>query len=97
MEFKIALVQMLVTAGKDANLCRAEQLVAKAASTGAKLIILPESFNIPFGNEFVRDNAEVLDGSGRTHKLLSSLAKKHDVYIIGDIRQLFMLLTNSGS
>ena len=49
---KIALLQMMVTADKETNLKRAEELVKKAAQGGADMAVLPEMFNCPYDNAF---------------------------------------------
>jgi omega-amidase len=49
-EFKVACVQISVTADKTKNLTTAAAAVAKAAATGAKIIVLPEMFNCPYAN-----------------------------------------------
>jgi hypothetical protein len=41
MDFKLALVQLFVTADKAANLQNARQLVLKAAQNGANIVCLP--------------------------------------------------------
>lgn len=47
--FKIALVQLAVSASKADNLLRAAKLVKEAADKGAKVVTLPECFNSPYG------------------------------------------------
>ena len=47
--FKLALIQLGVTASKPDNLQRASKLIKEAAEKGAKVISLPECFNSPYG------------------------------------------------
>jgi len=47
--FKIALVQLAVSASKSDNLKRAVKLVKEASEKGAKVVALPECFNSPYG------------------------------------------------
>src|SRR5919206_595480 len=42
---RVACVQMTSGADKTANIAKAEQLVARAAATGADVIVLPEKWN----------------------------------------------------
>lgn len=48
-EFKLALIQLHVTADKKNNVERALKLIETAKSNGAKLVALPECFNSPYG------------------------------------------------
>jgi omega-amidase len=58
MSVKLALIQMMVTANKQLNLKRAAELVSQAAGKGAKLIVLPECFNSPYGTQYFAEYAE---------------------------------------
>ena len=62
MGMKIALLQMMVTADKETNLKRAEELVKKAAQGGADMAVLPEMFNCPYDNAYFREYAEPKGG-----------------------------------
>ena len=53
---------MTSRADKAANLEKAEQLVARAASTGADLVLLPEKWDAIGDHEQLVDAAEPLDG-----------------------------------
>ncbi|KRY18337.1 Omega-amidase NIT2 [Trichinella patagoniensis] len=80
--FRLALIQNLVSADKNENLLRIGEKIAEAARNGAKVVVLPECFNSPFGNEYFPIYAESLQ-DGPTMKQLSNFAKKNDIYIIG--------------
>ncbi|XP_034972081.1 omega-amidase NIT2 isoform X2 [Zootoca vivipara] len=79
--FRIALIQLHVSAAKTENLNRACGLVRSAAQQGAKLVVLPECFNSPYGTKYFRDYAEKIPGES-TQKL-SEIAKECGVYLIG--------------
>ncbi|KRZ76080.1 Omega-amidase NIT2 [Trichinella papuae] len=80
--FRLALIQNLVSPDKNENLLRIGEKIAEAARKGAKIVMLPECFNSPFGNEYFPKYAESLQ-DGPTVKQLSNFAKQNDVYIIG--------------
>ncbi|KRX91691.1 Omega-amidase NIT2 [Trichinella pseudospiralis] len=80
--FRLALIQHLVSADKNDNLLRIGEKIAEAARAGAKMVLLPECFNSPFGHEYFPKYAEFLQ-DGPTVKQLSNFAKQNDVYIIG--------------
>ncbi|KAK6320739.1 hypothetical protein J4Q44_G00098460 [Coregonus suidteri] len=48
-EFRLAVVQLHVTKVKADNLSRARGLISEAAGHGAKVVVLPECFNSPYG------------------------------------------------
>ncbi|KAI9232820.1 MAG: carbon-nitrogen hydrolase [Podila humilis] len=79
---KLALVQLHVTADKDANLANARNHVLEAASKGANLIVLPECFNSPYGTSFFPEYAESIS-DGPSVKALSAMAKDAKAYLIG--------------
>ncbi|KAF8951481.1 hypothetical protein BGZ46_003954 [Entomortierella lignicola] len=79
---KLALVQLAVTADKEANLANARTHVLEAASNGANLIVLPECFNSPYGTKFFPEYAESLK-DGPSVKALSSMAIDAKAYLIG--------------
>lgn len=78
---RVALVQMLVEEQKERNLRRAEEMVREAASGGAELVVLPEMFNCPYGNEFFPEYAE--EEGGCTWRRLSRMAEENRVYLVG--------------
>ncbi|TPX61841.1 hypothetical protein PhCBS80983_g00756 [Powellomyces hirtus] len=79
--FKLALIQLRVTANKEANILRARSKVLEAAKNGAKVVVLPECFNSPYGTKHFPQYAEPLNGT--TSSALLSMAKDAEVYLIG--------------
>lgn len=77
--FKIAQIQPDVIPDLDRNLQMAERMIAKAVSSGAQLICLPEMFCCPYSGQFMRRYAEA--EGGRVWRFCSELAKRHRVYL----------------
>lgn len=81
----VSSIQMdCVPYDKDANLKRAEVLVADAASKGSRLIVLPELFNTGYRVED-RDSEMAESIPGFTTQWLCGLAQKHDAYLVAAI------------
>ena len=80
--FRVACVQLNASESKADNIERAGLLVARAAATGADLIVLPEKWNGIGPPDFLRANAESLD-DGETVEAMSSWARDHKVTIVG--------------
>ncbi|XP_043927316.1 omega-amidase NIT2 [Protopterus annectens] len=80
-KFRIALVQLLVSSSKSDNLKRACVMVKKAADQGARLVVLPECFNSPYGTKFFPEYAEKIPGEST--QMLSEVAKENGIYLIG--------------
>jgi deaminated glutathione amidase len=78
---RVACVQLTSGADKAANLERAERLVARAASTGADVVVLPEKWNGIGGAEALRALAEPLEGESVA--AMSEWAKRHGVTLVG--------------
>ena len=79
---RVACVQMTSGADKTANIAKAEQLVARAAATGADVIVLPEKWNGIGDADQLRALAEPLDG-GQSVEAMRSWARRHGVAIVG--------------
>jgi omega-amidase len=87
---KLALVQLACTADKAHNLSHARSKVLEAAQKhNAKIVVLPECFNSPYGTKHFPKYAETLLPSPPTESqspsfhALSSLAKEAKVYLVG--------------
>jgi predicted amidohydrolase len=79
---RVACVQLTSRADKAANLERAEQLVADAASAGADLVVLPEKWNAIGDGETLHAAAETLE-DGESVQALSGWARRHGVVLVG--------------
>jgi deaminated glutathione amidase len=79
---RVACVQMTSRRDKAANLSRAEALVARAASTGADIVVLPEKWNLIGGADDYRAAAEPLDG-GESVQAMSTWAHTLGVTLLG--------------
>jgi len=79
---RVACVQLTSRADKAANLEKAELLVARAAATGADLVVLPEKWNAIGDLETLHRAAEPLDG-GESMEALSAWARRHGITIVG--------------
>ncbi|PSN66686.1 carbon-nitrogen hydrolase [Corynespora cassiicola Philippines] len=86
---KLALIQLACTADKAHNLSHARTKVLEAAKAGAKIVVLPECFNSPYGTKYFSQYAETLlpspptESQSPTFHALSQLAKEANAYIIG--------------
>jgi predicted amidohydrolase len=83
--FKLALIQMRVAAGqKEENLRHAENLIAKAASSGAQLIVLPEAMTLGWTDPSAKSAADEIP-NGESCRRLQSAARAHQVYLCSGI------------
>jgi predicted amidohydrolase len=78
---RVACVQMSSRADKAANLQRAEALVARAAATGADVVVLPEKWNAIGDVETLHAAAEPLDGESVV--AMSGWARQHGITLVG--------------
>ena len=79
---RVACVQMTSRQDKSANLERAEALVARAASTGADVVVLPEKWNLIGSADDYRAAAEPLEG-GESVQAMSAWARTLGVSLVG--------------
>ena len=78
----VGIIQMQSTPLKvDENLSLAERLTAQAAEDGARLVVLPEMFNVGYYlGEDLMTVAETLE-EGKTVNWLKWQAAQHNLYI----------------
>jgi predicted amidohydrolase len=79
---RVACVQINSSGSKADNLERMESLVARAAATGADLVLLPEKWNGLGSHEILREVAEALDG-GETVEAMAGWARTHGITLVG--------------
>ncbi|KAI1211558.1 carbon-nitrogen hydrolase [Annulohypoxylon truncatum] len=86
---KLSCIQLASGPDKAANLAHARDMVLSAARDGAKLVVLPECFNSPYGCEYFPSYAETLLPSPPTpeqapsYHALSSMAAEAGVFLVG--------------
>src|SRR5919202_2995571 len=79
---RVAAVQLNSQGIKADNIEKAERLVARAASTGADVVVLPEKWNAIGTTEILREAAEPIDG-GETVEAMSGWARGHGITLVG--------------
>jgi predicted amidohydrolase len=79
---RVACVQLNGSRSKADNLERMEALVARAAATGADVVVLPEKWNGVGSPDFLREIAETLE-SGETFAAMSEWARRHGLTLVG--------------
>ena len=77
---RVAAIQLTSTADRSRNLESAEKLIAAAADDGARLIVLPEMFNVLGDTEVLRAGAEPLDGPSL--RWSGERARRHGVWLV---------------
>jgi nitrilase len=80
---KMAAIQMASGPNVSANLSEAERLIEIAVNQGAKLIVLPEYFAIMGLKDTDKVIVSEIEGHGQIQDFLSSIAKKHKIWLIG--------------
>jgi deaminated glutathione amidase len=79
---RVACVQLTSRSDKAANLEKAELLVAKAAATGADVVLLPEKWNAIGDAEVLHGAAETLEG-GESVRAMAGWARDHGITLVG--------------
>jgi deaminated glutathione amidase len=81
--YRVAAIQMASGPQVKANLDEAARLIAMAASTGARIIGLPEYFAIMGLKDTDKVAAKEADGKGPIQDWMAEMAVKHNAWIIG--------------
>jgi deaminated glutathione amidase len=79
---RVACVQLTSRSDKAANLEKAERLVARAAATGADVVLLPEKWNAIGNSEVLHAAAETL-GDGESVEAMAGWARVHGITLVG--------------
>ena len=77
---RVAAIQTTATADRDRNLQAAAELVDEAVAGGAELVVLPEYFSVAGNPDYLRANAETLEGP--TMSWASNLARRHRIWLL---------------
>lgn len=86
---KLALIQLASGADKAANLSHARTKVLEATRAGARLVVLPECFNSPYGTKYFPKYAETLLPSPPSKEqspsfhALSEMAREGKCFLVG--------------
>jgi len=78
---RVAAVQCTASADREQNLTRAGDLVARAASQGAELVVVPEHFSL-FGNAATLRNYAETRRSSAVIRWATTVAKQHSVWLV---------------
>lgn len=78
--FNAALVQMPVCADRKQNVKKAVEMISRAASDGAQMIVLPEMFSCLYESRSFVENAE--EAGGETWQAMAESAAKNGVYLV---------------
>lgn len=81
--YRVAAIQMASGPQVDANLQEATRLVALAATTGARIVVLPEYFAIMGMQDTDKVRIGEPDGAGPIQDWMSETAAKHGLWLIG--------------
>jgi nitrilase len=81
--FRVAAIQMASGPHVAANLQEAARLIELAATTGARIVALPEYFGIMGMKDTDKVAARERDGQGPMQDFLSNEARRHKVWIVG--------------
>lgn len=80
---RVAAVQMVSAPDVHSNLSAAQDLIAQAAATGARLIALPEYFCMMGMRDTDKVAVREVDGSGPIQDFLARQAQDHRVWLVG--------------
>lgn len=80
--FTVGICQLGVVEDKQANIHKAQNMIAEAVKLGSQLVVLPEMFNCPYKSELFSPYAETYP-KGPTMDMLADCAAKHQIILVG--------------
>ncbi len=80
-KFKLAVVQIRTETDVEQTLRKAEEMVAEAARSGAKLVVLPEMWNCPYSKKYFHAVAD--NDNGRSRDAMSRWAGDNGIILVG--------------
>ncbi|RZL96408.1 MAG: carbon-nitrogen hydrolase family protein [Variovorax sp.] len=80
---KVAAIQMVSSVEREANLARAQALLAEAAAGGAELAVLPEYFCVMGRRDTDKLALREQPGQGPVQDFLASAAREFGLWIVG--------------
>lgn len=81
--FRVAAIQTVTGIGVDANLARADALLAEAAARGAQLALLPEYFCMMGRKDSDKVGIREADQDGPIQAFLADAARRHRLWLVG--------------
>ncbi|TXD62362.1 carbon-nitrogen hydrolase family protein [Ralstonia sp. TCR112] len=81
--FRVAAIQTVTAIDVDANLARADALLAEAAAQGAQLALLPEYFCMMGRKDSDKVAIRESDEDGPIQTFLADAARRHKLWLIG--------------
>lgn len=80
---RVAAIQTVTGTALEANLARADALIAEAACGGAELVLLPEYFCLMGRQESDKVAVREQDGDGPIQRFLADAARRHGIWLVG--------------
>ena len=81
--FRVAAIQTVTAIDVDANLARADALLAEAAAQGAQLALLPEYFCMMGRKDSDKVAIREDDQDGPIQSFLADAARRHKLWLVG--------------
>lgn len=84
--FQLGMAQMLVHPGNpEANLRRARQMIAEAAESKCRIVVLPECLDVGWAHSSTRELAQPIPGP--PFERLSQAAARHGIHVVAGLTE----------